>query len=74
MYTVSPVDHRFSIKRLRAASGISQQQLADRLGLHKTTVSHWEHGIAMPSRALLPRVAEIFGVTVDQLLRGAKAS
>ncbi len=56
------------IARLRRQRGISQQQLAERMGVAFQTVSKWETGATMPDIAMLPDLAAYFQVSVDQLL------
>ena len=49
---------------------MTQFELADRLGISYQAVSNWERGNSMPDIAKLPELAEIFGVTVDEILGG----
>ncbi len=56
------------IAELRRQKGISQQQLAQRLGVAFQTVSKWETGATMPDIGMLPELAMSFQVSVDQLL------
>lgn len=60
------------IAALRKSSGYTQQEVAERLGVSNKTVSSWETGISCPDIALLPAIAELFGVTCDELLRGER--
>ncbi len=55
------------IKQLRYKSGLTQEQLATRLGVSAQSVSKWENAVAMPDITLLPLIAEIFGVSIDEL-------
>lgn len=55
------------IRQLRFKAGLTQEQLADRLGIGAQSVSKWENAVAMPDITTLPLLAEIFGVTVDDL-------
>jgi transcriptional regulator with XRE-family HTH domain len=56
------------IAQLRKEQGLSQQALADALGLAQQTIAHYEGGrIRMPI-SLLPEVAQRFGVSTDELL------
>lgn len=55
------------IKRLRYKAGLTQEQLAERLGLSAQSVSKWETAAAMPDITLLPKLAEEFGVSIDEL-------
>lgn len=60
------------IAALRKSSGCTQQEVAEKLGVSNKTVSSWETGISCPDIALLPAIAELFGVTCDELLRGER--
>lgn len=57
------MEHR---KRL----GLTQEQLAEKLGVTAQAVSKWENGLSCPDISILPRLAELFGVTTDSLLTG----
>jgi transcriptional regulator with XRE-family HTH domain len=58
------------IAQLRKATGITQEQLAQKLGVTNQAVSKWELGQSCPDISLLPAMADFFGVTIDRLLRG----
>ena len=55
------------IKQLRFRASMTQEQLAEKLGISPQSVSKWENEISMPDISLLPTIAEIFGVSVDEL-------
>jgi len=55
------------IKQLRFRAGLTQEQLAEKLGIGPQSVSKWENAVAMPDITALPLLAEIFGVTIDDL-------
>ena len=55
------------IKELRKANGISQESLAQALGITFQAVSKWETGAAAPDIALIPSLASYFGVSIDEL-------
>ena len=55
------------IKQLRFKAGMTQEQLAEKLGIGPQSVSKWENAVAMPDITVLPLLAEIFGVTIDDL-------
>lgn len=57
-----------TIKRLRESAGMSQGELADRLSVVRQTVSKWERGLSAPDAAIVVRMAEIFGVPVQEIL------
>lgn len=56
------------IKNLRVHSGMSQPQLAERLGVTKSAVNAWEMGTNSPSLSYIIRLAQVFGVSTDYLL------
>ena len=56
------------IARLRKSRGMTQDQLAERVGVSAQAVSKWENDVSCPDISLLPRLAEIFQVTTDSLL------
>ena len=55
---------------LRRGKGMTQQELADRLGVTNRTISKWETGETFPETAQLVPLADVFHITVDELLRG----
>ena len=57
-----------NIKKLRLAKGMKQEELAEYTGVSSRAVSRWENGITFPDISLLPILANIFEVTVDELL------
>lgn len=57
---------------LRKANGLTQQQVADLLNVSNKTVSKWECNDGFPEITMLPTIAEIYSVTVDELLRGER--
>lgn len=57
-----------NIKRLRLAKGLTQEQLAELLAISTAAVSKWEAKNTYPDITMLFPLAEIFGVTVDELL------
>lgn len=56
------------IMRLRKEHGMTQDQLANALGITFQAVSKWENGVSSPDISTLPLLADLFGVSVDQLL------
>lgn len=60
------------IAALRKADGMTQQEVADRLGVSNKAVSRWERDECAPDLTLIPALAELFGVTCDELLKGAR--
>lgn len=60
------------LSALRRASGMTQQEVADRLGVSNKAVSRWERDECAPDLSLIPPLAELFGVSCDELLRGQR--
>ena len=57
-----------SIRKCRKASGLTQEEMAKRLGVTTPAVSKWENGITNPDIALLAPIARLFHISVDTLL------
>lgn len=55
------------IKQLRKENGLTQEKLAELLGISFQAVSKWENNIALPDITLVPQLARIFGVSTDEL-------
>lgn len=58
------------IAQLRKEKGLKQDELAEMLGITPQAVSKWENDQTCPDISLLPKLAEILGVMVDELLSG----
>ena len=58
-----------NLRRLRLEKGLTQEQLADTLGVSPQSVSRWECGNTLPDVMALPQIARLYGVTVDDLYR-----
>lgn len=63
-----------TISTLRKNQNMTQMELADKLGISFQAVSNWERGQTMPDIAKLGELADIFGVTIDQLLGNEKGA
>ena len=57
-----------NLVKLRHEKKITQEQVADFIGITKASVSKWETKQSMPDILLLPELAAFFNVTIDQLL------
>ena len=57
---------RFS--RLRKKYDLTQEEVANKLNVSSQAVSKWENDISMPDISLLIEIAELFNITVDELL------
>ncbi len=60
------------LKELRKSKSVSQEKIAEYLGVSFQAVSKWENGITSPDITLLPDIARYFGITVDELLQVEK--
>lgn len=58
------MDYAIARKRL----GLTQAQLAQKLGVDQSTVALWERGKTRPKVTMLPAAAAVYGVTVDELI------
>lgn len=57
------------IKDLRIAMNITQQKLAEMLGVKQSTVGMWEIGARRPKTDLLIKLASVFNCSIDELLK-----
>ncbi len=60
------------IAGLRAERKMTQAELAEKLGVSDKAVSKWELGGCYPDVTIFPALADLFGVSVDYLMRGNK--
>lgn len=58
------------IALLRKSRGLTQRQLAEMLDVSDKTVSRWERSESAPDLSLIPMIADLFGISCDDLLRG----
>lgn len=57
-----------TISTLRREKGMTQKELADMLNITDKAVSKWERDIACPDTQTIPKLAEILGVSVEELM------
>jgi len=57
---------------LRKASGMTQQEMADKLNISNKAISRWEREECAPDLMLIPVIAEMFSVSCDELLKGER--
>ncbi len=57
------------IASLRKKEGMTQLELAQRLGITDKAVSKWERDLSYPDIESIPKIAEIFGISVDELMQ-----
>ena len=62
------------LKDLRKEKGITQEQLAEKLGVSGRTISRWETGKNMPDISLLVEIAEFFDVSIPEIIKGERKS
>lgn len=56
------------IERCRKRAGMSQGELAKQLGVDQSAVSRWETGDTAPRMKMLPRICQVLGCKLDELL------
>lgn len=57
------------IEQLRVAQNMTQGELAEALNVDRSTVTKWETGVAMPTAAKIPQLAEALGCTINDLFK-----
>ena len=55
-------------QKVRKREKITQKQIAEALGVDRSTVAKWETGKAAPRAALLPKLAKILNCSIEELL------
>ena len=58
-----------NLRRLRLAKKLTQEQAADSLGVSPQSISRWECGTTLPDVTILPQIAALYCVTIDDLYR-----
>ncbi|MGN1341268.1 MAG: helix-turn-helix domain-containing protein [Oscillospiraceae bacterium] len=58
------------LMELRRSKGWSQEQLGEKLGVTRQTVSKWELGSTTPEMEKIAAISELFGITTDELIKG----
>lgn len=69
---MDPIKTGNLIKETRTELGLSQQQLADRLNLTRTTVSKWENGRGMPDISMLEPLSRELKLSISELIHGSR--
>lgn len=62
------MDFGTNLKQLRKEKNLTQEELAECLGVSPQTVSKWENNLSMPDISALPVMADYFGISLDSLL------
>lgn len=60
------------LSALRRSNGYTQQEVAEKLGVSNKTVSCWERDSSYPDISMIPAIAELYGVTCDEILRAKR--
>lgn len=56
------------ISTLRKEKGMTQKELAEKLNITDKAVSKWERDIACPDTTLIPKLADILGISIEELM------
>lgn len=67
------MEHKEHLLRLRQRQGLSQQALAQQIGVSRQTVSNWENGVSVPSSENLIGLSRVYGITVEELYQDGAA-
>lgn len=67
----NPNDIALNLARMRVKHDLSQEGLANTLGLSRQAVSKWERGESVPDLGNLMALSDLYGVTIDELVRGS---
>ena len=58
-----------NFRNARLTAKLTQQQIADELGLDRSAIAHYEMGDSMPNARNLQRICELFNITFDELFK-----
>lgn len=58
-----------NFQKLREAAGFTQEDLAEKLNVDRTTVSKWESGSSFPRAVLLKSISELLNCSIDDLFK-----
>ncbi|AKQ07449.1 transcriptional regulator [Bacillus phage Pavlov] len=62
----------YHITKFRDKAGLSQTELADKLGVDKATINRYEKGTRQPSVEMLYKISKVLNVSIDNLIKGVK--
>lgn len=62
-----------NLRDIRERKGITQQQLADRMGVDRSTIAQWESGVSMPRMGKAIELVQYFCISLDDLVSGETA-
>ncbi len=63
-----------ALKHLRIKAGLTQKEIAQKLGLQQTAISAWEVGKSTPAPKNIKKLADILSVTTDEIITAALES
>lgn len=63
-----------TLRKLRSEQGLSQQVLADKVYVTRSTVARWENGSRLPDAVMISRLSEVLGTDINMLLSAAAQS
>ena len=63
-----PIALAENLKHYRTKSGLTQKQLAEQIGYTEKSVSKWESGNALPTLEMALRLANLFNLSLDELI------
>lgn len=58
-----------NLKRFRLTRHLTQEAAADKLGISAQTISRWECATTLPDTSILPQIAQLYGITIDDLFK-----
>ena len=70
---IFPMKLSESIRKYRKAKGLTQAELAQKLGTAQYVITNYERGLRRPSSDKIPLIAEVLGVTLEDRIRSRNA-
>ena len=62
------------IAEQRKNKKLTQEQLAEKLGINNRTISRWENGINMPDASLYKKICDVLEISIEELINGEKTN
>lgn len=59
-----------NIKIARTSLNLTQKQFAEKIGVSRSTINHWENNEALPNLYMLKKMKEVFGISYEEIIDG----
>lgn len=67
---MNKLDFGKNIKIARTSLNLTQKQFAEKIGVSRSTINHWENNEALPNLYMLRKMKEVFGISYEEIIDG----